>query len=393
MTSAPFIPPYAPVNAPSPLRDGAAPLLGFALLAALCQEVGGWRYALLAGIGLFAGLALYHASFGFTAAWRRFLQERKGVGLRAQLLMIALTSAVFLPLLALDDVFGRPVSGFVFPIGVALITGAFLFGLGMQIGGGCASGTLFTVGGGSARMVITLVFFIVGSTLTTAYSDLWFAWPKFDAISLVDELGWPGALGAQLAVLALLYVGVQSAEKRRFGTLVPLMSPKTQWITGPWAVLIGALALAAVNIAVLLTIGRPWGVTSAFALWGSKITALFGGHPETWPYWAGQRPVLQQSIFTDPTTVMNFGIMIGALLAASIAGKFAPVFALPLRSVLAAVLGGVLLGIGARLGTGCNIGAFFSGIASGSLHGWVWLIFAFAGNMVGVKLRPLFKLE
>ncbi|MFO7909724.1 MAG: YeeE/YedE family protein, partial [Halomonas sp.] len=28
--------------------------------------------------------------------------------------------------------------------------------------------------------------------------------------------------------------------------------------------------------------------------------------------------------------------------------------------------------------------------ASGSLHGWLWLIAAFAGNMAGVRLRPLF---
>ena len=29
-------------------------------------------------------------------------------------------------------------------------------------------------------------------------------------------------------------------------------------------------------------------------------------------------------------------------------------------------------------------------IASGSLHGWVWLVAAFIGNSVGVRLRPLF---
>ena len=49
-----------------------------------------------------------------------------------------------------------------------------------------------------------------------------------------------------------------------------------------------------------------------------------------------------------------------------------------------------MLGYGARLAFGCNIGAYFSGIASGSLHGWVWMVAAFAGNMAGVKLRPFF---
>ncbi|NWN83613.1 MAG: YeeE/YedE family protein, partial [Halomonas sp.] len=62
----------------------------------------------------------------------------------------------------------------------------------------------------------------------------------------------------------------------------------------------------------------------------------------------------------------------------------------PLRSVLAAAIGGIMLGYGARLAYGCNIGAYFSGIASGSLHGWIWLVAAFAGNMLGVRLRPFF---
>jgi ABC-type dipeptide/oligopeptide/nickel transport system permease component len=58
-----------------------------------------------------------------------------------------------------------------------------------------------------------------------------------------------------------------------------------------------------------------------------------------------------------------------------------------------AVVGGLLLGYGARLAYGCNIGAYFSGIVSGSLHGWLWLVAAFAGNVFGTRLRPLFGLE
>jgi len=99
---------------------------------------------------------------------------------------------------------------------------------------------------------------------------------------------------------------------------------------------------------------------------------------------------LEASVWGDITTVMNVGIMLGALAAANLAGRFAPNFRIPLKSVLAAVIGGIMLGYGARLAFGCNIGAYFSGIASGSLHGWVWMAAAFAGNMAGVKLRPLF---
>ena len=49
-----------------------------------------------------------------------------------------------------------------------------------------------------------------------------------------------------------------------------------------------------------------------------------------------------------------------------------------------------MMGIGARFAFGCNIGAFIGGIASGSLHGWVWIVFALLGTYLGIQLRPLF---
>ena len=89
---------------------------------------------------------------------------------------------------------------------------------------------------------------------------------------------------------------------------------------------------------------------------------------------------------------MNFGIILGALTAASLANKFSPSFRIPARSLLAAVLGGLLLGYGARIAYGCNIGAYFGGISSTSLHGWLWFAAAFAGSSLGTRLRPWFGL-
>ena len=47
----------------------------------------------------------------------------------------------------------------------------------------------------------------------------------------------------------------------------------------------------------------------------------------------------------------------------------------------------VLLDVLARMAFGCNVGAYFSGISTGSLHGWVWFASAFAGSTLGVRLR------
>ncbi|MEE2048875.1 SDR family oxidoreductase, partial [Nocardiopsis tropica] len=58
----------------------------------------------------------------------------------------------------------------------------------------------------------------------------------------------------------------------------------------------------------------------------------------------------------------------------------------------AGLAGGVLMGIGARRAGGCNIGAYLAGIGSGSLHGWLWAVFALAGTWAGLRARTLFGL-
>src|SRR5207247_7821126 len=109
------------------------------------------RHAALYLVGGAAGVVLYHAAFGFTSAWRQAIAERRGAGLRAQMLMLAAASIVFFPALASGHLFGQAVRGSVSPVGVSVAAGAFLFGVGMQLGGGCASGTLYTAGGGNTR--------------------------------------------------------------------------------------------------------------------------------------------------------------------------------------------------------------------------------------------------
>ena len=48
------------------------------------------------------------------------------------------------------------------------------------------------------------------------------------------------------------------------------------------------------------------------------------------------------------------------------------------------------MGYGARIAYGCNIGAFFSGVASTSLHGWLWIAAALPGCWIGLRLSRKF---
>ncbi|MFC3705198.1 YeeE/YedE family protein [Devosia honganensis] len=350
-------------------------------------------------IGGALGATLYHGSFGFTGGWRRMVVEKRGRAMRAQMLMIGVAALAMIPLVAAGTIGGQAMVGAMAPVGVSVLLGAALFGLGMQLGGGCGSGTLFTVGGGSARMLVTLAFFIIGALIGTAHLPFWLEQPSLPAISLGAELGVGFALAATIAALALVALVTALIERRAHGNIEREPAPARQgwsWILyGPWPLVGAGLLLALFNIATLLLAGHPWSITYGFGLWGAKIAQGVGIDVASWEFWTwpAQAQALNSSVLADTVSVMDFGLVLGAALAAAIAGKFAPRAKLPLGSLLAAIVGGLLMGYGARLSFGCNIGALFSGIATGSLHGWLWFAAAFAGSFAGVWLRPVFGLD
>ncbi len=296
---------------------GWGPLLvvsGVTVAAIYLQAAVSWRQSALLLVGTFAGIVLYHAAFGFTSSWRVFITDRRGAGLRAQMVMLAATCLVFFPLLASGSAFGQSLRGSVSPAGVPVLVGAFIFGLGMQLGGGCASGTLYTAGGGSVRMLVTLAAFIVGSVIGTAHVPWWAAQPSWAATSLVTLYGPIVGLMISLGTFAAIAALTLVLERRRHGRLIdPDADKSPTWLRGPWPLVAGAIGLAVVNIATLLLAGRPWGVTSAFALWGAKAAIAMGVPVNTWTYWAApaQRTALESSVLVDVTSVMNFGIIAG----------------------------------------------------------------------------------
>jgi uncharacterized membrane protein YedE/YeeE len=109
-------------------------------VAVLCLVVGvtqltehyGLRHGALFLVGSSLGLVLYHARFGFTTAFRLFVATGDGRGIRAQMLMLTVTTMLFAPILALNDTAG----GAVAPVSLSVLIGACMFSIGMQLGGG-----------------------------------------------------------------------------------------------------------------------------------------------------------------------------------------------------------------------------------------------------------------
>ena len=355
---------------------------------------------LLFAIGLLLGYTLFHARFGFTSAFRRLMSVGNGQAMRSHMLMLAVAVTLFAPILAYGTtIFGGAVAGYVSPVGVSLLVGAFVFGIGMQLGGGCASGTLYAVGGGRSVMFITFIFFVIGATIGAYHLPFWTEeMPSFAPFSLATStgLGYSGAWVLSLVLCALIAWVTLVVEKK---TKAPKMAPVPtesglrRIFRGSWPLFAAAIVLAILNALTLLTRGQPWGITSAFSLWGSKIASSFGVDVANWGYWQGANAAaLNASIFADSTTVMNIGIIIGAFIASAAGGLF-KFTQITLGNFAASVIGGLMMGYGARLAFGCNIGAYFGGIASFSAHGYIWGIMAMAGTFLALYLRPLFGLS
>ena len=349
-------------------------------LAACVLALFGWllwsvsaRQALLLLVGVGLGWGLAAARFGFTTGWRHLVEQKEPDGVYGQIILLALLSALSMPLLAhfpeTQAALGPP--------SVSLLVGAFVFGLCMQITDGCGSGTLYKAGLGVPLNMAVLPLFALGSFMGSVHLNGWLALGALEPVGLVPLWGAGGALAATLGALALVALGVGLWSGRHFS----LRTLPARWI---WGAVVLAL-FAALNLFIA---GQPWGVVYGFGLWAAKAaTALGLFDPAQNAFWSdpGHAERLQQTLLLDVTSITNIGILAGALWVA----PRRPQDARPLTGTQWAIglLAGFVLGYSSRLAFGCNVGAMVSGISTGSLHGWIWVPMAFLGTLIGVRVR------
>lgn len=165
------------------------------------------------------GFILQKTRFCFTASMRDPYLTGGTSLTKAVLTALAITTIGFAAIKYGAAFRGLPIPGqsFVVPISFATVAGGLMFGVGMVIAGGCASGTLMRVGEGFGMQMLSLLFFIIGS-LWGAHD---FGWWKLNfivrgkAIFLPDVFGWVGAVALQLAVIACLWIAADKWAKHK----------------------------------------------------------------------------------------------------------------------------------------------------------------------------------
>lgn len=348
-------------------------------------------------IGLLLGAALNYFQFGFRSCAQQLLLSKRTQGVRAIIIMLSASTLLFFPLVGISESY-RTWTGLIQPLSVSVAAGAFIFGIGMQMGNGCTSGTLNKVGQLQPLSITVFISLIVGGTLAAYHFEFWRSVPALEAISLVDEFGVIMALILQLGLLVMLYRWAIRRERNAYGHVEPLFvevrNPQ-KW--HPW--LKAGLFLAFLNALLMVMSGHPWSIANVFPLWGLKLgTGL--GFPLDWEFWdygMTYAERIEAPVWMDTVTLTTVGVILGAFvisLQSSLQKKphaFQPIkrtvslnVRLPIKRHFIAIIGGILMGYGSVIAFGCNIGAFFSGVASGSLHGWLWAVFALMGNAVGL---------
>lgn len=167
------------------------------------------------------GFVLQKARFCFTASLRDPCITGSTSVTKAVLIAFAITTIGFTAIKYHAYANGQPIPGqsYVMPISLATVVGGLMFGVGMVIAGGCASGTLMRVGEGFGMQMLSLLFFVIGS--------LWGAkdmgWWQFHFMAgapkvfLPDVLGWFGALALQLLIIWMLYIAADLWERKKMG--------------------------------------------------------------------------------------------------------------------------------------------------------------------------------
>lgn len=242
----------------------------------------------------------------------------------------------------------------------ANLMGSFIFGIGMVVAGGCASGITYRVGEGMVGALMAVLGLATAGTLTA----MGFLKPVKDALqtstkittadganpTLASVLGLPYPVLALIivVVLALIWfvmirrngdVDLETDSSASFGDRI--FKKSWNWlVTG---IAIGIVGIIAFPLSAAAGRNYPLGITAGWIQW---VTMILPGVDAT----------------VNWIALLVVGIVVGGFIGALIAGEFK--IRIPGWGMLGqAFLGGLIMGIGAVTSGGCNVTHILSGIS------------------------------
>ena len=373
-------------------------------------------------VGLSFGVLLQKARFCFVSAFRDFVAFKDTRVLKGLLAGIAVMTVFW----SVQATFGY-FRGFWTPAwGLGSLFGGFVFGLGMTLAGGCASGTLYRAGQGYLQFWLVLLFMFVGYVLfafafpvaetyyfqtlnpfegrtlylslpfspavtgagAVALGTLAYAFVKGKSRLPDDPSGGTGVgadTRAQAALsgsrtLSAVSVGLRGIADGTVEYVRALRDddrPLTVRLRDSWDARTAGVAMALVASLWFYVHGH-WAITGSEARWAGYLLAGAGFDVASVEYW-GSILFRDGDISLTIDMVMIASLVVGSFIAAYASGDFR-IRKPKLNRVPNYAAGGLLMGVGSRLAAGCNIANLFSGVALLSVHSFL----AGAGIILGV---------
>jgi uncharacterized protein len=269
---------------------------------------------------------------------------------------------------------------------MAVIIGSFIFGIGIVLAGGCATGTWYRAGEGLIGSWIALFGYMLMSTimksgpllpLNTSMQSV-----QLSKNSIAESTGL--SIWIFIAVFVAIVLWIVTRELRKPKVMIPSLKPKRsglahilfekRWHPFFTAVLVGLIAILA------------WPL--------SEATGRMSGLGITTP-----SANILQYLVTGDVKIINWGVflVLGIFLGSFIAAKASREFRFRMPDVktgISSFIGGLLMGCGASLAGGCSIGNGLVMTAMMTWQGWVSLAFMILGTWTAsyfVFVRPNVK--
>lgn len=330
-------------------------------------------------VGALLGFVLQRGRWCLTGGFRDMYIAKDNRMFYALLLAITVQSVMVYALIAAGKV---QFTAGIFSL-VAIISGAFVFGIGIILAGGCATGTWFRAGEG-----------LIGSWAALGFYMLTAAMMKTGVLAgITTSVSSAGVVNNSMAetlhvntwiliaVLVLVVSVVLINYARRPKVKIPQLKPKKsglahilfekRWSPFVTAVLVGLIAAIA------------WPVSEATGrMFGLSVTVPTAN--------ILQYAVTGDNQFLNWGMFLVLGLFIGSFIAAKASGEFR--WRVPnAKTMVTSSAGGVLMGIGASLAGGCSIGNGLVMTAMMTWQGWIALVFMILGVWVAsyfVFVRP-----
>jgi len=312
-------------------------------------------------IGVIFGVILQRGRICFNSAFRDVLIFKDNYLMKLAALAIALQSITLLLFAQMGVIKLAPM-----PLNwVANIVGGYIFGLGMVLAGGCASGVTYRIGEGmTTSWLAGLIFGLTAQATSSGLFSNWMKWlGKLNVTVKPNSSVYASKVGPTLATIfnvnpwIVTLIVAALLIWYAFGTKTSQRETKLNWI---WA---------AVLIAILQPIAW-WASAAAGRNYGLGIT---GG-------WTNILSVYTANKQLNWIGIEVLGIIIGAMISAIAAKEFKLRMPKDPKTYLQVMVGGALMGFGAATAGGCNIGHFLTGVPTLAISSIVSSIFFILGN-------------